>query len=55
MEYFGEKIEESEKFKKVAQKLEGYNLRQVALLEHFLTHDEEARPEELVIRQKNKC
>lgn len=41
VEYFGEKIDESEKFKKVAQKLEGYNIRQVALLEYFLSHDKE--------------
>ncbi len=36
IDYFNEKIQEIEEFKKVADKLENYNPRQIALLNYFL-------------------
>lgn len=50
IEYFNEKIKEIEEFKKVADKLEDYNPRQVALLKYFLNNDSYS-PAEVKIHQ----
>ncbi len=41
MEYFEEKTKETERLKKTAERLKGYNARQVALLKYFLKNKNE--------------
>ncbi|MDD4990286.1 MAG: Fic family protein [Candidatus Pacebacteria bacterium] len=41
VEYFERKLNEMERFKKVADRLESYNTRQVALLHHFMDYPNE--------------
>jgi len=49
--YFNEKIKEIEEFKKVADKLEDYNPRQIALLKYFLNNNNNYSPAEVKIHQ----